>query len=133
MNKEIEQLCARLAAAWNIDIDDIGLELNNVGESYLCNMANERLGYEHIRGDISVRGEDFWAIVCHHRPISYWLLSRLRLPENKDLSSIIYRFYFWMGADVQFLEDAGITVRAHDKLEWALQMREKGFTLNANG
>ena len=131
---EIEQMRARVAAAWGVD----------VANTLPIRVDKARLA----QGEIVVTWEwqdhwfDWWFnsnldsyVLCVDRPKPYG--EERIYPLHKigpaylplGVQKQIARFLYCMGYDIQFLIDAGVTVTGHDKLEWAQQMKERGFAL----
>lgn len=122
MNNETEQMRARVAIAWGVDSLDIEYIDMREGIGFFAYSKNNlRLNY--VPHDERMILEDD----------KYWLSTSLRfckVPLNiakTPHGHRFIRFYYWMGYDIQFLIDAGVNVTAHDRLEWAMQMKERGF------
>lgn len=133
---EIEQMRAKVAAAWGVGVSEV---------------EHEKLNWAEIQNAFTILR---YGLAIQWRAEGQFLVSRNHsLGSNGKNSSNFYysfrsgfnapygcftrnvstegeaRFFFCMGYDIAFLEAEGVAVSAHDKLEWACQMRDAGFPI----
>lgn len=124
---EIEQMCARVAAAWGVEVSAVEFESKegNFVEDGMVVYDELGSGFSWIPsvGRLAVGANNRFGVI--------WLHNQSVI--GKIATNKAARFLFCMGYDIAFLEEAGVTVTVHEKLEWAMQMRERGFEIEARG
>ncbi len=138
MNRnEIEQMRARIAAAWGVDVSEVEYEALIYAaqtDSFTIELGANKIQWRpEVAWLLLKTTEDYMpAQIDMNAPVAHRFsvpITTLRLHFNAKEFFAIAHFLYCMGYDIQFLIDASVTVRAHDKLEWAQQMKEKGFAL----
>ena len=130
MDNEIEQMRARVAAAWGVDVGEVDHRptIHRIGnaEKFSIQKGSASMEYSEELGNLLVfNGENLVNAVF----IEGTFLNELRF---LDLPWIT-RFFFCMGYDIQFLIDAGVTVTGHEMSVWMDEMRDAGHPIEPRG
>lgn len=137
-NEQLQRVHFQVALALDVKVEELKVEGYSTLMHLTCKTQGIEFQYFPEKSELWATGiydgdlPEWFAIIRlfkhnEHPMGTQWIVGR------KNLAPILVRFFYWMGADTRFLTDAGATLRGHDEIEWGLQMREKGFTLNGNG
>ena len=129
MTTEIEQMRERVAAAWGVEVNEIDF-WNEEKASHLFTFVSGEWALRMSRGRtlFVIHNGKYRAVINTGNNEANKALTHTELGSNVYR---VARFLYCMSYGVECLEVRGVTVTGHDKLEWAQQMKERGFALNS--